>query len=155
MRTVQQIEKTLEYIRRHFFERGDLSGTLQHYQQVLSECEQHAVPPDAFAICCRDIADVLFELHKKPEAYAMYDRALSYKLIDLNIRAHTLMNKGISLVRDGRAHEGVVLLQEALTCAQGKTLREIIKHNLQIYISSRDPSIIPVDTSTLDQKLQD
>ena len=113
MLTRVQVDRELDRIRRIYFERGDLRGTLIRYRTVLIDCQTQGAEEDAFAICCRDIADILYALDRKEEAFRMYDRALGYNVLDKNVRAQTLMNKGISLIQEGKQNDAEPFLKEA------------------------------------------
>ena len=132
MITRKYVSVQLDTTRRERFERGDLEGTLTGYQDILQRCETEGAEEDALAVCCRDTADILYEIGRKGEAYQMYDRALMYDVTDKNIRAHTLLNKGLSFVQEGRKDDGLKLLEEAGRIAIQNELKTVINNNYKL-----------------------
>ena len=112
--TRDNIDKKLISIRAMYYEKRDYQNLLRGYNSVLAEAERIGAEPDALAICCRDIADILYEMGRKREAYQMYDRSLSCNVSDTDIKVQTLMNKGLSQFQDGNKEVGKSLLEEAM-----------------------------------------
>ena len=132
--TPREATQRLDQVRRVYFEQGDLERTLQGYTVILAECEAAGAEIDALAMCCRDIADILYELGEKADAFKMYDRALAYVVSDENIRAHTLMNKGICLIQEGKREGSIALFAEANHLGSGP-LKQIVEQNYKVALA--------------------
>jgi len=136
------MEQKLDAVRRKYLTAGDLKGTLTEYEKLLVEAEKSGAETDALAMCCRDTADILYEVGRKEDAYEMYDRALGYSVSDVDIRAQTLHNKGLSKFQDGETDYGIELMkrsvEEASKCQYGKRcrLRKMILDNYRELLAS-------------------